>query len=129
MSDVIRRVFQPGGQMAAVPKRRTDGYKDEVRGGATRKGHYSHATSSVVRRALTAVVSPQLFLAAVSEEQGLLLLAETCLPLAPTEGKVLKQALLAVLRELFVVQGQGNLVYVIGNSTCPLPCSGRCRFG
>ena len=92
VSDVIRRVFQPGGQTAAEPERRTDSYKDEVRGGGTCKGHCSHATSSRVTLALIAVISPQLFPAAVSEEQSLLLLAEMCLLLALAEGKALKQA-------------------------------------
>lgn len=90
---------------------------------------YSRATSSIVRPALKAVISPQLFLAAVSEEQGLLLLAEMCLPLAAAERKALKQAPLTVFREVFAVQGWGNLKRIIGNSTCPLPCSGCCCFG
>lgn len=73
--------------------------------------------------------SPQLFLAALSGERGLLLLAEMGLFLAPAEGKAPKRAPLAGFREVFAVQGWGKLKHVVANDTRPLPRSRRCCFG
>lgn len=75
VSDIIRRMFQPGGQVAAEPRRRADSSKNQVRGrGNVQRTLRSPATSGTARP--VAGTSPRLLLAAVSEEQGLLLLAE-----------------------------------------------------
>lgn len=50
VSDIIRRVFQPGGQVAAEPKRRADSSKNQVRGrGNVQRTLRSHAASGTAR--------------------------------------------------------------------------------